>query len=308
MNRILVFGGAGFGGSGIIKELLKDENEVTILDIIPKAHSPFFGTEHKLNYIWKSVHDVTPDDVEGYNIILYLSAQADVPMGFTSPKWTCYQNVDGIISVLEACKHIDTIEKFILASSGNVYGIPEYLPIDEKHPLVPHNPYSFSKASQELACIAYHNAYDVPITILSNGIVTGPGMRREIFIFKWLYNILKDNMVYLEGGKQTRDITYVSDVIDGWIKTINIEPQLVKGEKFQISYGKEITVEHILLECFKICKKEPVYKVVPYRPGEERQREMFDNSKSKRVLNYQPKIDPIKAIELTYEWIKNKVM
>lgn len=304
--KILVIGGSGFAGIGITRRLLRRGDEVTVLDINPQPHTGLKNHAY-LTYKWKSVHDIIPDDISGHNIVLYLAAQADVPMGFTSPKWTTYQNVDGIVAALEACRGLNEVEKFILASSGNVYGRHNYLPIDEHHPLQPHNPYSFTKAAQEMAATAYFRSYGVPITIMSNGVVIGPGMRKEIFIYKWLYNILIDQPTILEGGTQTRDITYVSDVLDAWMFAIDAPFGKTIGQKFHVSYGEEHTLREILEMCYEVCDAERDIIQDAYRPGEQGQREQFDNSKAREILGYAPKVDPIKAITATAEWIEMEI-
>ena len=214
--RYLITGANGFAGSGLIKELLKREHKITALDIISPSHAENLEQiiEHSnFRYLWKSIHDITPKDIEGHDIVIHFAAQADVPMGFSSPLWTIWQSAAGTVQLLEAVKQVD-ISKFMLASSGNVFGRPIYLPIDEKHPLTPHNPYAASKACQEMLVMSYYRAYNIPIVIMRNGVVIGENMRKEIFIYKWLYNIYKGKSIIIEGGKQTRDPCYVGDTID----------------------------------------------------------------------------------------------
>lgn len=303
MSRILITGGAGFGGSGLVKALLERGYEVSVLDMTGPLHAdnllPYLDD---IRYIWKAIHDIRPEDIEGHNIVVHLQAQADVPMGFGSPYWTAHQNVMGTVALLEAARHV-SLEKLIYAGSGNEWGRPAYLPIDEKHPLTPHNPYSFSKAAAELACWAWWRSYEVPIVIMSNGIVCGELMRREIFIYKWLWNIAHDRPVVLEGGDQTRDVTHVSDVVDAWMRVIQRPSGIVVGQKFQVSYGEEHTVRELLEMCFEVAGRRVPIIERPHRPGEEGQRECFDNSKARRVLGYSPKVLPKEAIRLTWEWM-----
>ena len=100
------------------------------------------------------------------------------------------------MEILEAVRHSGGFSKVLFAASGNEVGRSLYLPMDEDHPLTPHNPYGFSKAAAELAMWAWRRAYGVPSVVLSTGVVVGPGMRREVFIFKWL----RDEGLALDGG------------------------------------------------------------------------------------------------------------
>ncbi|MFC1769488.1 NAD-dependent epimerase/dehydratase family protein [Nitrospirota bacterium] len=301
-KKVLITGGAGFAGTGLTKRLIKSGHKVTCLDFLAPNHRGTADTEGVV-HLWKAVQDIQPSDIEGHDIVVHLQAQADVPMGFTSPIWTTDQNVMGIVHVLEAVRQAG-IEKFIYAGSGNEWGRPQYLPIDENHPLTPHNPYSFSKAAAEMACKAWNLSYGVPIVLMSNGACLGPEMRRNIFIYIWLRNIIMGKSVILEGGEQTRDLTYVTDILDAWELTINAPTEKVVGEKFQVSYGEEVTVKDILEMCFKATGKcvEVIHK--PYRPGEEGQREFFDNSKARKVLGYNPVVSPYEGIEHTFDWMK----
>jgi nucleoside-diphosphate-sugar epimerase len=302
--KILITGGAGFGGSGLAKELLKRGHKVAVLDLVAPNHAERLKEiiEHpNFKYIWKATFDIKPEDIEGYEVICAFNAQADVPLGFTSPAYTFYQNTVGLIYLLEAVKEVGC-EKFLLPSSGNVFGRPPKIPIDETCPPVPHNIYSASKVAQEAIAWAYYRSYGIPIVILRNGIIYGPGMRRNIFIYIWLKNLLQGKPIIVEGGEQTRDPCYVTDTIDAWIRAIEAPKEKVVGEIFQVSTGKEYKVKEIAEICTKIIPGKIIY--TDYRPGEKGQRECFDISKARRILGYNPKIDLEEGLIKTKEWIE----
>lgn len=306
--RYLITGGSGFGGSGLVMALLSSDYKVTVVDIVAPSHAENLKEiiDHpNLKYLWKSIHDLTPQDVEGHDIVVHFAAQADVPLGFSSPIWTIWENAVGITKVLEAVREVG-IDRLLLASSGNIFGRPVYLPIDEKHPLAPHNPYAASKACQEMLALAYYRAYGVPLVVIRHGVVIGEMMRKEIFIFKWLYNILMDRPIIIEGGKQTRDPCYIGDTVNAWLLASDAPREKVVGETFQVSRGKEYTVEHIASKCMEVVGKKVAIEYRPYRPGEEGMRECFDISKARRVLGYEPKTELHEALEKTLAWIKRE--
>lgn len=304
-KKVLITGGAGFGGAGLTKALLERGHKVDVIDIISPNHADALRKEIDqglIKYFWKSVHDVTPADLRNYDIVCHFAAQGDVPMGFGSPSWTAWQNVLGTIKVLEAAKSVN-LEKFILPSSGNVFGRPKYSPIDEEHPMTPHNPYSASKASQELFTWAYWRAYGVPVVVFRNGIVYGPGMRRDIFIFIWLKNLLQGKSIEVQGGDQTRDPCYVTDTIDAWVAAVEAKPKDVVGEAFQVSMGTEYRVKAIADMVVRLVGRGEI-TYTGYRPGEKGQRECFDISKAKKVLGYEPKVALGEGLEKTWDWIQ----
>ena len=81
--------------------------------------------------------------------------------------------------------------------------------------------------------------------MLSTGVVVGPNMRREVFLFKWLWNALHSKSIVVEGGQQTRDLTYIDDVLQAWTLAIEAPADLVVGEKFYVGYGEEHTIEEL---------------------------------------------------------------
>ena len=236
-----------------------------------------------------------------------MAAQPDTPLAFESPRYTVMQNIGGTVELLEAVRLAGCVSKLVFAASGNEVGRPLYLPIDEGHPLTPHNPYGFSKAAGELAVWAWWRAYGVPATVMATGVVIGPHMRREVFIFKWLWNALHGKPIVVEGGQQTRDLTFIDDVMDAWVSVIQAPAGNVVGEKFYVCYGREHTIEELAFMCRRAAGVSVPVQYVGYRPGEEGQREAFSNEKAKRVLGYAPKISPVEAIALTTNWIKTLV-
>ena len=255
-------------------------------------------------YVWKSLHDIQPGDVEGHSVVAHLAAQADTPMAFDSPRYAVMQNIEATVAMLEAVRHAGGVEKVLFAGSGNEIGRPVKLPIDESHPLTPHNPYGFSKAAAELAMWAWHRAYGVPAVVLSTGVVVGPRMRREVFIFKWLWNAMHGLPIVVEGGQQTRDLSFIDDVIGAWVRAIQAPVDMVVGEKFFVGNGDERTVAELAKWCLEASGADVPVEYVNYRPGEEGQREAFSNEKAPLVLGHEPTVSSREAVRLTADWVR----
>ena len=254
-GKVLITGAAGFGGSYLTRALLALGYEVTGLDLTAPNHAGLLQRElshPNFRYLWKSVQDVQPSDVAGHAVVCHLAAQPDTPMAFDSPRHTVAQNVGGTVELLEAARRAGGVSKLLFAASGNELGRPLYLPMDEEHPLTPHNPYGFSKAAAELAMWAWHRAYGIPTVVLSTGVVAGPNMRREVFVFKWLWNALHGRPIVVEGGRQTRDLTYIEDVVQAWTLAIEAPADRVVGQKFYVGYGEERAIEELARMCREI--------------------------------------------------------
>jgi len=292
----------------LAKALLANGHNITIMDRVGPLQSGLLRSIiDQIGYQWSSLFDLTPAHLEGQDIVIHLAAQADVPHGFTAPRQTVMDNVQGTVCLLEALKDAPWVERVIYAGSGNEFGRPEYLPIDENHPLTPANPYSFSKAAAEMAFRAWRLSYNLPVVFMSNGAVIGRNMRREIFIYKWLRKIALGEPITIEGGDQTRDVTHVDDVVQAWIAAVEAPAHKVIGEKFQVSYGEERSIDDLAEVCMKVAGKSVEVVRLPYRPGEKGQRELFTNEKARRILGYNPVIGPEEGIARTWEWVKAEV-
>ncbi len=306
-DRVLITGAAGFGGSNLVQALLDRGYRITALDVSPPSHAVLLQPvlDHpELTYLWKSVQDIQPTDVSGHQIVIHLAAQPDTPFAFESPRYTVMQNIGGTVELLEAVRRAGGVSKVLFAASGNEVGRALYLPMDEDHPLTPHNPYGFSKAAAELAMWTWYRAYNVPSVVLSTGVVIGPNMRREVFIFKWLWDALHGRPIVVEGGQQTRDVTFIGDMVEAWMSAIEAPTDAVVGQKFYVGYGQEITVEHLARMCRAAAGAEVSIEYVGYRPGEQGQREAFSTEKARRVLAYVPRTPPAEAISLTAGWVR----
>ncbi|MHA1448418.1 MAG: NAD-dependent epimerase/dehydratase family protein [Candidatus Hodarchaeales archaeon] len=307
--KILILGGAGFGGSGLARRLVLKGLSVTVLDVIAPRHARLLRElyeQEEIQYNWKSTLDLTPDDTRGFDIIFDFAAQADVPLGFNSPIHTATNNISSVYRIMECIKK-EPPEKFIYMGSGTTFGPNQALPIKEGAPQYAANPYSASKHCAEIVTFAYHRAYGIPVCILRNGIVYGENMRREIVIARFIINALLGKPLIVEGGDQTRDMNYVSNTLDALELMIDIGSDDINGEIFHCATKVETSIRDLAKLVLDLTGSDSTLKIAPYRKGEENIRQCLDYSKANRILGYSPKIHLREGLKRTTSWFSEEL-
>jgi len=250
--KCLITGGAGFIGSHLVDSLIKKGYEVTIIDNLST------GKKENLNPNCKFYNaDITEglDNIfqtEKPEIVIHAAAQTMLRKSLEEPLLDAKTNILGTINVLEACRK-NNVKKIIYISTGGArVGEPEYLPVDEKHPLNPSAPYGISKHSAEHYVWLYKELYDLDYLIFCFGNVYGPrddpNCKRVTSLFA--YQMINDQIPTIFGdGKQTRDFIYVLDLAEFIVNSIEKTP---KHKLFHLANGDQISVNEI----FQILKRQ----------------------------------------------------
>ena len=227
MTKSLVTGGAGFIGSHLVERLISDGHDVVVLDNFVN------GKKNDLAHLSKNSKFVLKEvDVVNFDLILpyfkdvehvyHLAAMADIVPSIENPSIYHRANVDGSISVLEAAR-ANGVKKFIYAASSSCYGIPNEFPTKETSKISPQYPYALTKRLGEELAIHFANIYNLNATSLRLFNVYGPRARTSgnygaVFGVFLAQKIAKKPFTIVGDGKQTRDFTFVSDVIDAMVK------------------------------------------------------------------------------------------
>lgn len=306
--KVLILGGAGFGGSVLVHRLVEKGLEVTILDKVAPRHAELVRNlyeQESVKYLWKSTLDLISEDVKGYEVIYDFAAQADAPLGFSSPIHTATNNIVGVYRLMECLKKYPP-DKFIYMGSGTTFGPNQSLPINESAPQYAANPYSSSKHCAEIIAFSYHRAFDIPVTILRNGIVYGENMRQEIVVARFIINALLGKPLVVEGGAQTRDMNYVSNTLDALELILEADADSINGEVFHCATGVETSIDdlaHIILD---VTGSSSEIQYFSYRNGEEDVRQCLDYSKAYHTFGYQPKIFLEEGLFRTIMWFESE--
>jgi len=294
--RILITGGAGFIGSHLCDKYTKKGHNVICFDNFLSGN--LLNVRHLLDYrnfklIKGDIRNV--QDLEkvapNLDVIFHLAAQIHVDRSYVEPKLTYDINVMGTQNVLETARLYD-INRVIYASSSEVYGSSQYVPIDEKHPLCAPHPYGASKIAADRMCYAYTQTYGMDIPILRFFNTFGPRQRDlgyggviSIFTRRVLSNLPP---IVFGDGKQARDYVHIEDAVNGYDKVLNHKGQI--KEPLNFGTGKAISIINLASMIIELCGKkgqlEPVF--VDPRIGEIKNL-IADASKAMKVLGWAPK-------------------
>jgi UDP-glucose 4-epimerase len=242
MANILVTGGAGFIGSHLVDKLLRRGNKVSVIDNLSTGKRKNLNKKAKLYKIdiqSKAIKKIF--EKEKPEVVFHLAAQASVVNSVKNPVKDATSNVLGTINLLNNCVKYK-VKKIVYSSTGGaLYGDPDYLPADERHPVKPLCPYGQSKAVGEQYILLYNRLYGLNYLILRYSNVYGPrqdplGEAGVIAIF--IKKVLENKRPIIFGdGKQTRDFIYVDDVVNANL--------FLKRGIFNIATEKETSVNHI---------------------------------------------------------------
>ena len=311
--RILITGAAGFLGSHLCEKYVQQGDVVYALDNLMNGNLNNIRTLlHEKNF--KFIHDdIRNDEVysklpSDLDAVIHLGAQIHVDRSIVNPAETFKINVEGTLKILEFARMND-ITKILFASTSEVYGSAQYVPMDENHPLAAKHPYGVSKIAADRLCYTYNETYDLGIDIIRCFNFFGPRQKDTgyggviaIFINRVLQN--KPPIIYGD-GKQTRDYMFVQDAINAYDMVLNAKDNIGRAG-INFGSGTEISVNEIadLVIKYAAVDKElkPIY--VEARPVEV-QRLFADISKADKLLGFKPQVNFEKGLALLVDWYKN---
>lgn len=314
-SLFLVTGGAGFIGSNLCEAILKLGCKVRCLDDLST------GKQENVDFIVKnspynSSYEFIKGDVkdldtclnacEGVDYVLHEAAWGSVPRSIEMPLFYCANNIQGTLSMLEAARQ-KGVKKFVYASSSSVYGDEPNLPKTEGREGNLLSPYALTKRCDEEWAKQYTRHYGLPTVGLRYFNVFGrrqdPNGAYAAVIPKLIKQLMNGERPTIYGdGKQSRDFTYVENVIEANLKAC-LAPKEANGEAFNIAYGGREYLNDIYFGLTKALGVdiEPIYG--PERPGDIKHSNA-DISKARRLLGYDPAWSFERGIEAAIEWYR----
>jgi UDP-glucose 4-epimerase len=223
-RKILITGGIGFIGSNLARKLVNLGADVLIVDsLIPEYGGNLFSISDIKDQVQVNISDVRDEYsmrylVQGRDYLFNLAGQTSHLDSMNDPYTDLDINCRAQLSILESCRKYNPNIRIVFSSTRQLYGKPDYLPVDEKHLLRPVDVNGINKMAGEWYHILYNNVYGIPATAIRLTNTYGPGMRikdaRQTFLGIWVRLLVEGKPFEVWGGEQLRDYTYVDDVVD----------------------------------------------------------------------------------------------
>ena len=304
--RYLVTGGAGFIGSHVVDELVSRGQDVVVLDDLSTGQAANIeGVRGKIDFRVGTITDMK--DVQsacrGADYVIHLAARASVPKSVKDPIETNHTNIDGTLNVLVAGRDAGA-RRFVFAASSSAYGeTPEQPKIESMAP-APISPYGVTKYVGELYAQVFGRVYGLENASIRYFNVFGPRQdptsQYSGVLSRFMLAILRNEPPVIYGdGEQSRDFTYVANVVDETLRAC--EAAGASGRVFNGGTGARITLNQVIKLLAKITAKEirPAYE--PARVGDIRDSQA-EISLARKVLGYEPKVLFEEGLRRTWEW------
>ena len=318
MSTYLITGGAGFIGSSLIEELLKNKNNNLItIDNFCDLYDPKIKEKNINDFLNVQNFKLYRNDIRDKGAlskifsenkidgVIHLAAMAGVRPSIDNP--VLYQEVNcmGTLNILEEMKN-HNVKKLIMASSSSVYGNCKEIPFKE-NAIVDYaiSPYAATKKSNEIMTHVYHKLFEFDVIMLRFFTVYGPKQRPDLAINKFTRLMLEGKKIPMFGdGTTSRDYTYIGDIVDGIIKSCNyvLENKDVY-EILNLGNSSPVSLKEMIETIGKALNIKPNIEQLPMQPGDV-ERTFADVSKAKRLIGYEPKISFEDGIRKFVSWYK----
>ena len=304
--RYLVTGGAGFIGSHVVDELLRRGQEVVVLDDLSTGREANIeGVRQKIDFRVGTITDM--EDVQsachGADYVIHLAARASVPKSVKDPIETNHVNIDGTLNVLVAARDAGT-RRFVFAASSSAYGETPQQPKIESMAPAPISPYGVTKYVGELYAQVFGRVYGLENVSIRYFNVFGPRQdptsQYSGVLSRFMLAILRNEPPVIYGdGEQSRDFTYVANVVDETLRAC--EAAGASGRVFNGGTGARITLNQVIRLLAKITGREIRAAYEPARVGDIRDSQA-EISLARKVLGYEPEVLFEEGLKRTWEW------
>lgn len=306
--RYLVTGGAGFIGSNIVDELVRRGHQVAVLDDLSSGkESNLAGVRGKVDFHKGSITDLqtVQTAAKGADYVIHLAARTSVPRSVADPLESNRVNIDGTLNVLVAARDAK-VKRYVFAASSSAYGETPVLPKVETMQPQPISPYGVTKFVGELYAQVFGRVYGLGNACVRYFNVFGPRQDPTSpysgVLSRFMLAVIEGQPPVVFGdGEQTRDFTYIDNVVDETLRAC--EAQDASGKVFNGGTGARISLNQVLKLLEKISGKKFQARYDPPRNGDIRDSQA-DITLARKVLGYEPSVQFEEGLEKTWEWYK----
>lgn len=298
--KYLVTGGAGFIGSHLVRQLLMEDCQVTVIDHFSMGKRENLPDDPRLTVQKASILEDIGESFRGIDVVFHLAALTRPQVSMSQPVETNLVNVEGTLRILRHCVD-NKVKRLVFVSSSSLYGEQKKYPVSEDATPYPMSPYGLSKLIGEQYCKLWERLYGLESNYIRPFNVYGtrqnPLGGYAAAVPKFIDQISKGKIPMITGnGEQSRDFTYVDDVVD---QIILAGKSKVFGEAFNAGAGHTVSINEIFKTVCKLMNKkvQPLYVA----PVVEPKMTLADISKAKRLLGWEPKVSLEEGLKRTIE-------
>lgn len=308
MSKYLITGGAGFIGSHLANRLLSQGYTVRIVDNLSTGFIENIPDGIEFHRGDLSDPDTAKNAVRGCEVVLHQAAIPSVPRSISSPAASHHANMNGTFNLLMAARD-EGVGRVVYAASSSAYGDTKVLPKVETMPADPLSPYALQKFTGERYCQLFSRLYGLETVVIRYFNVFGPRQHPSSpysgVLSLFIKAALQDNSPTIYGdGEQTRDFTYVDNVVDGVLLAIDSTDAV--GEVINVANGGRISLNEAWSTLGEILDKRlrrPTF--AQQRLGDVRD-SCADISKAERLLGYWPRVSFNEGLRHTLEWARDR--
>jgi dTDP-glucose 4,6-dehydratase len=314
MSKILVTGAGGFIGSHLTEYLVEKGHEVKAF--VHYNSRNFWGWLEKSEYINDIEiysgdirdYDSVYESMKGIDYVFHLAACVGIPYSYYSTLAYIKTNIEGTYNILQAARELNT-KRTIYSSTGEVYGTPQSIPVDENHPINPQSPYAATKASTDHLAKTFYLSFKLPVVIVRSFNIFGPRQSARAVIPTIISQALKGvKEIKLGNLYSSRDFCYVLDTVEGMYKVGLHEKSL--GEIINLGTNKDTSIIDMVNLIGKLTKTELKIKVDKKRIRPEKsevQRLVCDYSKAHNLTGWKPRYTLEEGLERTIAWSRENL-
>lgn len=309
-KKVLVTGADGFMGSHLTEKLVKAGAKVSIL-VRGSSISGTYQYELKnIPHLKKDLHKILAVNIASKDsvdlvkknkpdVIFHLAADAYVPYSFDHPHEVMATNLHGTLHMMEAAMNISNLERIVCTSSSEIYGTAQTPSIAETHALNPTSPYAASKVAADRFAYSYYTTYNLPVAIIRPFNTFGPRHTYDV-IPKFIDLAVNNKPLTIYGdGKQSRDFTYVDDMVDAFLVMGRHKKAI--GEAVNFGTGKDIDINKTAKWIVKHAKSNSDIIHVKQRLAEVHKLRC-NPAKAFKLFGWKAKITPEAGIKKNIEW------